>query len=148
RYFLKRQSCLNTGSPRSGLNFHMSAKLLHALPHSRDPNSKRVAGITGFVLCWNGHTVPVIADVDVQSGFCPADADNRIWTFRVPVNIGQTLLNEAESGNLNIPRKPAKLGGDIELGFNPTTLFESSGVPLQCRGQARFIQKRRMQQIR
>src|SRR5262249_2807603 len=126
----------------------MSAKLLHALTHSRDPNSKRVAGITGFLLCWNGHTVPVIADVDSQSGSCLADADNRIWTFRVPVNIGQTLLNEAGIRILNLPGEPDKLGGYFELGFNPTTLFESAGVPLQCRGKARFIQKRRMQQIR
>jgi len=126
----------------------MSAKLLHALAHSRDPDSKKVAGITGFIFCLTGHTAPVIAYVDGQTGSRPGDADNRIWTLRVPMNIGQTFLNQAENGNLNIAREPAKLGGYIELGFNPTTLFESSRVPLQCRGEARFIQKRRMQQIR
>src|SRR6059036_643254 len=102
----------------------MSAKLLHALAHSRDPDSKKVAGITAFIFCLTGHTAPVIAYVDGQTGSRPGDADN---------------------GNLNIPREPAKLSGYIELGFDPTTLFESSGVPLQCRGEARFIQKRRMQ---
>jgi len=89
----------------------MSAKLLHALAHSRDPDSKKVAGITGFIFCLTGHTAPVIAYVDGQTGSRLGDADNRIWTFRVPMNIGQTFLNQAENGNLNIPREPAKLSG-------------------------------------
>src|SRR5690242_19243593 len=66
-------------------------------------------------------------------------------TARVPVNIAEAFLDDAEQGHFNVARETAERGGNIELEFDPGALPEAGGIRLQRAGEAEFFQKRRGQ---
>src|SRR5258706_4113976 len=66
----------------------------------------------------------------------------------MPVNIGQTLLQNAEERQLSTAAKTAHVTAKIELGLNPAARGKSIEVPGDRRLQAHLLQHRRVEEIR
>ena len=69
-------------------------------------------------------------------------------TARVPVDIGERLLQDPEQRNLGSARKPAQLRRQVKLGSDPAALAKAVDIPLRCTNEACLIEQRRMKKVR
>ena len=64
------------------------------------------------------------------------------------MNVGQTLLHDAEYHQLHFAGESAEVFRNFQRDIQPAALVQALNVPKQRSGKPGFVQKRRVQQIR
>src|SRR5215470_3068336 len=66
----------------------------------------------------------------------------------MPVNVRQTILDQAENRQFHFVSKSSKIVSYVDGHLHPAALLETLYIPSQGNGQTAFVEQRRMQQIR
>src|SRR6478672_13184280 len=66
----------------------------------------------------------------------------------VAMNVCQALLYQTEYHEFQVSRNSAKVFRHVELNIQSAAMFQAFDVPVECRKQAGFVEKRWMQQVR
>ena len=57
------------------------------------------------------------------------------------MNVGQTLLNNAENGQFGVIWQPSKIGRDFQIDFNLAAFRKAVYVPAKSRGQTSDLEQ-------
>jgi hypothetical protein len=63
------------------------------------------------------------------------------------VNVGEALLHHAKNRRFRLSREPPEILGKIEVDSDFAAQREAIHVPAKRRGESRFVEQRRMQQV-
>ena len=107
RTFFQDGNSERQGSARfPGFNVHASAKLTHAFAHSWHANS-RAAGLDSCQPLGRNSLAPV-KHFQHQLSFLTRDANLCFLALRMPVDVGQALLNESKYHQFDVAWKPTQ----------------------------------------
>src|SRR5205807_7677141 len=108
-----------------------STKFFSSLFHAPDANPNAVRLQVGNSLA---NSLAIVSHGNHDLSFPLRQRDPHLLAFRMPEDVGQSLLNNSKNSGLHLGREPGKFGGlNLKGGLNPAAL----GKPLHVPGKRR-----------
>ena len=130
------------------LNLHLASKLLNALSHTCNSNSDSPGRLICAVEYSRRHAAPFVFHFQNQFPRVLAYDDCRCRTSGMPVNVGESFLDDSKQRRFHLLREAAEIRRNLKIDSHAASSLKAFGVPTQCGRQARLIQERRMEQVR
>src|SRR5258708_34629720 len=97
----------------------------------------------GSAVCRDDHTAAEVGDFEGDALWIFAKDDLRALAAGVALDVGKTLLSDAEESGFGNLGKAAKTGEEFERGFDAAAFAETVDVFLEGRDEAEAVAERR-----
>src|SRR5215475_11592840 len=145
-----RNCSLNRCAGGAGNYLQCSTELGHAFSHPQDSHTQTRSPFPAIILIgWiASNSTTRITHLKLNLPVLASQANQARQTARMPLNVGEALLNDSKERRFGILGDSSEIGLNLQVQFNAAALAESVCIFLDCGNQAEFVQHRRMQQIR
>src|ERR1700691_3810380 len=144
--FLARDAHQYFRAPASGLNRELAAVVRNTFAHSANAQSRALR--LNLQQLFGRNALALILNFDGDDLSNTGNANRRQLAAGVTVNVGQTLLHDAEYHQLHFAGESAEVFRNFQRDIQPAALVQALNVPKQRSGKPGFVQKRRGAQIR
>src|SRR6185503_7547429 len=110
-------------------NLHASAKLAHSLPHPRHANPRATRLDLGQPL--GRDSLAPVAHFQQQLSGLTRNANLGFLALRMPVDIGQALLDESKDHEFDVAWEPAHVLAQADGDFQAAASTQAFGVPTE-----------------
>src|SRR5258706_11090584 len=128
-----------------GAELEAAADDVQPLPDAADAQSYRF--LQGRALL-DRRAAPFVGYLDDGEAPIAPQADVRRIAAGMPVDVGETLLDDGEQRQLNVSRQPAEIHRDEQVGLNAAPLDESGDVPVGGGDEPLLVQQGRVEKVR
>src|SRR5579864_76826 len=131
-----------------GMDLQFSTEFADPFAHAGYSYSCFVGGGVQVAQALLGDSLAVVGDLQPQGIGLALEANRCRGRARVPVHVGETLLQNSKKNEFAIPGRAFHFFRDLELNIDTTSTGEAFDEPACSRGDASLIEQRRMQKVR